>query len=761
MGKNFVTRIVVIFLLLQVGPRLPLPLWGQETGAIVGKVTPAHEHGGFILATARIPDLALKTTVDADGSFRFDGVRPGTYLLEVRVPSLGVALETVTVRAGEEVSVEVPLTAGSHFEEIVVTASADARDPLNLATASASLSGQELALRLESSLGETLAQEAGISSTFFGPGASRPVIRGLAGDRVRMLEGGLGTGDASSVSADHAVTTDPAQAERIEVLRGPATLLYGSSAVGGVVNVIDERIPSSRATSPVGGTVDLRFGTVSDERMGALNANGGSGDWAWHFDIVARQAEAYEIPGFAFRDDPGPDNPLGVVPNTDLETEGARLGATRFFGTRGFLGVAVGGFASNYGLPGGLGHSEAEGLDLELEEEETVRIDLEQRRFDLQGEVKDPFGTGGWFQGLKVRIGGTDYEHVELEGDEEGTLFFNDFVETRVELVQRRRGRLGGSSGVQYLDREFEAVGAEAFLPKTRMDRWALFTFQEVQAGPLAWQFGARYESQNTEPDLSLPARSHAGLSASLGLVWDLDADWSIAASVARSVKLPAPEELYSEGAHVAAQAFEIGDPGLTEESGLGIDLSLRFEREKMSGELTLFRQDFSDFIFQAFTGGIEDGFPVLIYRQADAEFVGAEFKARVELLEKAGHHLHLEVVGDLVEADLDAGQNLPRIPPRRLGAGLHYHSERWNATTEIRWVDDQTAIAPNETFTEGYTLVNASVGYRFLFRNQILDLLLRGRNLTDQEARNHTSLLKDVAPLPGRDLSLALKLYF
>lgn len=762
--------------------------FAEETGSIQGRVGPVHDHD-FVLATARIPDLSLQVDIEGDGAFRFEGIRPGTYLVEVRVPSLGIATERVVVRPGEEAGLEVVLVPGSHSEEIVVTASADARNPYELATPTTSLSGQELALRLESTLGETLSGEPGVSSTFFGPGASRPIIRGLSGDRVRMLEGGIGTGDASGVSADHAVATDPAQADRIEVIRGPGTLLYGSSAIGGVVNVIDERIPTVRPLSELKGRVDLRGGSVDDERHGSLEVNGGSGNWAWHVGASARETDDYEIPGFARlegdeheedeheedeheEDEHEEEAPFGVVPNTDLETRGARAGTTYFFADKGFLGVSVSGFDTEYGLPGGLehaehgeeGHEEEEHEEDEHEEDEheegvPVRIDMEQRRFDVQGQVNQPFAG---FEALKIRLGLTDYEHVELEGDEEGTFFFNDFFETRLELVQARRGRHSGSLGLQYSDRDLEAIGAEAFLPPTATERWAAFTLQEIESGPVRWQFGARFESQDTDPrSVGLSSRSHDGFSASAGLVWQANDQLSLATSLARSTKLPAAEELFSKGLHVATQAFEVGNPDLEEEIGLGLDVSLRLQTGRFSGELTFFRQEFDDFIFQAFTGEEEDGFPVVLYSQEDAEFSGVELKGRIELYERENHHLHLSLVGDLVEAELDAGGNLPRIPPMRFGGGLHYHSESWNASAEVRWVDDQTDVAVNESPTDSYTMVNASLGYRLLLRNQIIDVLVRGRNLTDEEARSHTSFLKNVAPLPGRNVTLSLRFQF
>lgn len=794
--RSFCSRLLLLLGLLAMC-LLPGTALAQDGGTIEGHVTPGHSHD-IVLATARIPDLALQVDVDGDGNFRFDDVPSGSYLVVVRIPSLGATAERAEVAAGETTQLDIVLKPGGHFDEIVVTASADARSNLELATPTTVLSGEELALRVQPTLGETLSQEAGISSTFFGPGASRPVIRGLTGDRVRMLESGLGTGDVSGVSADHAVTADPGQAERIEVIRGPATLLYGSSAVGGVVNVIDERIPSHRATGGVNGDVTLRGNSVDEGRTGSVNLNGGKDRWAWHVDAIARETEDYDIPGFAVLDDDehGDEHEeheeeeheeeeheeeepaFGTVPNTNIETQGGRVGVT-YFGDRGFFGISVSGFETDYGLPGGLEHAEheEEGEHEEHEEEEheeeeheedeheegvPVRIDMEQRRIDLKGEITQPFGA---FQGLKLRLGSTDYEHIELEGDEEGTFFFNEFIEGRLELVQKSRdlksGAIhSGSFGTQLFTRDLEAIGAEAFLPQTQTDRWALFTLQEIETGNVRWQFGARFESQDSDP-ADGPSRSHDGLSGSLGMVWQANDAFSIGASLSRSVKLPAAEELFSNGLHVATQAFEIGDVSLTEEIGLGFDVSLRLEQGPFSGELTFFRQDFDDFIFQAFTGGEEDGFPVVVYSQEDAELSGFELTARIELLDLDDHHLHLRLVGDMVDAELDAGGYLPRIPPTRLGAGLHYHSEGWTASAEVQWVDDQTDVAVNESATEGYTLFNASLGYRVLFKQQILDILLRGRNLGDEDARAHTSFLKNVAPLPGRDVALSLKFLF
>ena len=794
------------------GSLLVLPAaTAQDTGSIAGEL---HTHGDerITLATAKLPELALSAALAEDGTFSFDAVPAGTYLLVVEIPSVGLTSESITVTAGEETAVELEVDHVAHSDEIVVTATGDLRSESELSNAVSVLSEADLQLRMGATLGETLASEPGVSSTAFVPGAGRPIIRGLSGARVRVLAGGLGTGDASAVSADHAVTSEPAHAEQIEVLRGPATLRYGSGAIGGAVNVIDGRIPTSRAAKAVTGTVDLVGGSVADERMGALELNGGAGEWAWSIGAVNRETDPYEIPGHSRLEDDHDDededdhhdeddddhddeddhdeddhdedddheeseehleNPFGVVPNTDLRTESARFGVTRFFGDRGFLGVSVSGFNTEYGIPPGAHqheghqhegeddhHDDGDDHDDDTDhddEEAPVRVDMKQQRVDLRGDV---FLRAAAFEKIEIRMAGTDYEHIEFEGDEPGTLFTNDYFETRVEMFQRVRGASRGSVGIQYSDRDLAAVGAEAYVPPTASNNWAVFTSQEIEQGAVRWQFGARFEQAEHDPHGG-STWSGDGVSASAGLVWRANDTWNLGLSASRSVRLPAGEELFADGIHVATLTYEIGDPTLDAEVGNGLDLSLRKNEGRLQGELTLFRQDFSDFIYQAFTGAQIANVAVIEYSQADAMMTGAELRARIEIAEWGENHVHLELLGDTVDAELDAGGNLPRIPPMRLGAGLHYHGHDWRGAVEWRWVDDQHDVAEQETPTDGYTMLNAHVGRRFVLKNQVLDVLLRGRNLTDEEARVHTSFLKTFAPLPGRDITLSARFWF
>ncbi len=777
---RFFKRAAVCLLTLVIGRGAFSPAMTQPAagGTLTGKVTTL-DGQPVADAEVRIAELNRRTSVDGEGTFRFENVPAGSYLLEASSRRLGGAVQRMRVAAGGTADVTLALDLAVHRDEILVTASPDARSRYEIAQPTSVLSEEELQERLQPTLGETLSSEPGVTSTFFGQGASRPVIRGIGGDRIRVLETGVGAGDASTTSPDHAVSIDPMAAERIEVLRGPATLLYGSSAVGGVVNIIDSRIPSELPDGKLAGTVELRGGSVADERGGAAKLEGAAGRLAWHVDYLKRETDDYEIPGFAesqaFRDaeegeggegeeEEEEAEAFGLVPNSATETESGAVGLS-YVGGNGFLGVSVSGLDTLYGIPGGHHHEGEEGEGGEgeeepHEEEAPVRIDLEQRRWDLRGGLTRSFGV---FRGANVRFGATDYEHVELEGEEIGTVFTNDSWEGRVELLQNRIGSLSGSVGFQALSRDFAAIGAEAFVPPTQTDSQAVFAFEEVERGAWRLQFGARYESQDVTAETEgINDLSFDGLSGSFGVVYQPGQDYSLGISLARSTKLPNAEELFSNGPHIATNAFEIGDPNLDEETSLGLDVTLRKVSGPLTGEITLFANRFDDYIFEQATGGEEDGLPVFQYVQRDAEFRGAELSGVWELFHGEPNHLDVEVGADFVRAELrDTGEPLPRIPPRRLRLGLHYRGDRLQGRIEGIRAEEQDRVSQFELPTEGYTLLNATVGYRFFTSRAIYDVLLRGTNLTDEEARNHVSFLKDLVPLPGRDVSLSLRVSF
>ncbi|MDA8018926.1 MAG: TonB-dependent receptor [Thermoanaerobaculia bacterium] len=815
LAATFVVLVFVAALFFQPGEVLAT----QETGGIHGQVKTS-DGQPVTDAVLTLAGLTAQFPVDDEGRFEIDSLVPGPQLISVSsTRHHEQAIERVEVVAGETVEIEIVLASRIHAEEIVVTAPGGPALDLDIVAPFNVLDGQELAFRVQPTVGETLSNEVGITQTYFAPGASRPLIRGLGADRIKMMENGLDTLDASSASPDHAVSADPMSVERIEVIRGPATLLYGSTAIGGAVNQLDRRIPELRPTSEFFGSVNFRGGSAADERAGSVDLNGGNDRFAWHLDYSALETDDYDIPGFARlegeghgdehdeeHDEHGDDdhddddhdedeheeeeNPFGTLPNSDIRSDSGGIGGTYFFGDSGFVGVSVSGFDTEYGLPGGHGHHEEEGGhddehdedehgddehdedehgedehdddehdEDEHGEEEGVRIDMERVRYDIRGAVTKPFGA---FQSATFRFGYVDYEHVEGEGEGEGTAFFNDAWEARAEFVQKRRGSHKGSFGVQIRSRDFEVVGEEAFVPPAKTENLGIFTFQEFGSGPLRYQFGARYETQETSVlSDTLRDRDFDALSASFGIVRSVSDGYSIGASLARSVKMPTSEELYSDGPHFAVSAFEVGDPGLDEESALGTEISFRKTEGRVTGSINLFYNDFSDFIFQAFTGEEEDGLPVVQYSQADAEFLGGEVDLSIVLFERPHASWNLDLFGDLVRAEFDDGGDLPRIPSARFGGGIHYRSDRLRGGAEVWRVTEQDRVAENETPTDAYTMLNANISYRFFFSSYYLDLILRGTNLTDEEARMHTSFVKDSVPLPGRNISLMARLGF
>jgi iron complex outermembrane recepter protein len=705
-------------------------------------------------ATVTLVELRRSVKTGADGSFRFDNVPPRHYHISAESPRLGSTIGEADVSAGQTRTVEVVIDPLVHAEEIVVTASADSRresevyQPVNV------LSEEELAARIRPTLGETLAQEPGVSSTSFGAGASRPVIRGLGADRIRVLEEGVGTGDVSNISPDHAVSVDPANAEQIEIVRGPATLLYGSNAVGGVVNVISNRIPSRAVTDPLTVTIDSRYSSASEEKSNMLVFDGGFDQFAWHADFTVRDTNDYEIPGPADPFD-DPDHFEGLLENSSLQSRSGTLGGS-WVTDRGFLGLAITNFTTNYGVPG---HAHHEGEEEEEEEEPAVRIDMEQRRYDLRGELAQL----GFFSNVRLRIGVTDYEHVELEGEEIGTEFTNDSFETRVEARHRPFGRLNGTWGVQVTSNDFVAAGEEAYIPPNSSTANAIFAYEELPGEQFDFQFGARYEHQEVNVESgTLRDRHFEGVSGSAGAIWHPRDGYILALSLARAVRLPTATELYANGPHAATRQFERGNEALDEETSSGVDISFRRTAGRFRGELNLFNNSFDGYIYESPTDDVEDGFPVFEFVQRDARFRGVEVLTHTHLVSYGESHLELDLGGDYVRATLaDGGGNLPRIPPMRLGAGLRLHGGPLTALVEVRHTFEQDEIASYETTTDGYTFLNAHLGYRFFVKNTVHDVMLRGNNLTNEFARQHTSTLKEQAPLPGRDITLSYRLLF
>lgn len=655
-----------------------------------------------------------------------------------------------------------PATDPALIETIVITADPFSRTADRLTQPAEILAGEELDRRRASTLGETLEHELGVSTSDFGRGAGRPVIRGQGGPRVLMLENGITAMDASDVSSDHEVSIDPAHAEQIEILKGPATLVYGSSASAGVVNVVDERLPT-KLREGFRGRLRGGFGSNADERSasGRLAYGFGSGtqlavDGAW------LDADDYDIDGNSAVD--GTGNP-GKLLNSAVEKASGSVSAAQFW-DRGSLAASYGRFETEYGLP--------------IEEE--AFIDLEQDRIDLEARVREPFAG---FEALRLRIGQGDYEHTEFEAPgEPGTVFRNDQTEGRFELIHKPFAGFSGVLGVQRRDREFEAIGEEAFVPST--DTRALGVFLVEQA-PTAFgnvEFGVRMDRDRYAPQTGDgPSRQFDPVSFSLGALWELNAHYHLKLYATRAERSPVTEELYSFGPHLATGSFERGDDAFGVERASNIELSLDRHGGALSWRVNLFVQRIADYIYQqevdaglnadgsgvAASDGVADrvdeegafdpiGALLLVdYVADDARFWGAEAEIGYAW-NAASTEWRARLFGDLARGRVDGGGDLPRITPARFGAGLHAHRGPWSASLDATRVHKQDRIASLETETSGYTMLSADLDWTLPAPGGSVLLFLRARNLLDEDARRHTSFIKDFAPLPGASVIAGLE---
>lgn len=728
--------------------------FAQQTASLTGTVK---DPAGRPVAGAVVTLIELNRNIatSAEGRFAFPALPAAHYHLRAERRGYGIATGEADLSAGGARDVEIVINATIHAEEIVVTGSADSRLASEVYQPIDVMDADELSARIQPTLGETLNEMPGVTSTFFGAGSSRPVIRGLGADRIRVLEDGVGTGDVSNISPDHAVAVDPANAEQIEIVRGPATLLYGSNAIGGAVNVITQRVPSRIPGSAVTGSADFRYGSAAEEKSNTLALEGGAKPFAWQASFTLRDTNDYAIPEPPDRFD-DPDEFGGVLENSSLGLRSGTAGLS-WIGDRGFIGGALTSYRTNYGVPGHAHHGEEEGAP-EVEEP-GVRVFMEQRRFDVRGELLQ---LQSFFRNVRLRIGANDYEHREVEGTILGTQFTNDGWEGRLEARHRPFGRVEGTWGVQATAGEFVAAGEEAYIPANRSSTQAVFAYEEVRGERVDVQFGARFERQEVRTLEGVhPDRDFEGISGSLGALYRPFDGYVFALSLARAVRLPTPTELYAFGPHAATAQFEVGNPLLDSETSSGADLSLRKTAGRLQGEINLFSTRFDGYIFESPTGEIEDDFTVYEFLQRDAHFRGAEVSLHSHVWARGDAHVELNVSGDYVRATLAGGENLPRIAPMRVGTGLRLHGGPWSAMAEVRRVLEQDRVAPGETPTGGYTMVNAYVGYRFFLREMGHELMLRGTNLGDQMARSHVSPLKERAPLPGRDISLSYRLIF
>lgn len=671
--------------------------------------------------------------------------------------------------------------------EIIV--SAQGLRELDILAGTSVIEGVELQRNLNGQLGEVLDKLPGVTATGFAPGASRPVLRGFSGERVRVLNDGIGTIDASNTSDDHAVSIDSLTVERIEVLRGPAVLLYGSQAIGGAVNVIDKRIPRRVPDERIHLDALAGYDSVNDayQIAGSVDAPLGRG-FVVHADGSYRKAQDMEIPGFVVSDALRADlladaaeeeaegelaeaaelraiaNQRGILPNSFAETWSANLGAS-FFADGSMLGASVGWYDTSYGLPARPGAEHAHGhegdhddADEGGEDEGPVTIGLRQFRADLRGELA--LGDG-FIEKLITRVGYSNYTHTEFEGTEVGTVFDVQGIEARAEFVQNRNSALRGSFGAQYYFRDFAAIGAEAFVAPNRTDQFGLFALQEYQFGPAQLEGAVRYEITGVDSRTLGVERDYKAFSGALGLSFDTGTGLRAGVNGTRVERAPSGEELFSNGPHVATQAFEIGDPDLSKERAWGIEGYVRGRLGPAQVNFAIYRNWFDDYIYLSETGEEEDGLPVFVYLQDNARYFGLEGQVTVPLYRTERLTLLADLRGDYVRAELTDGTPLPRIPPLRLLGALEAQGARFDARAEVQWFSRQDRTAPFELPTDDFVFVNASLAFKPLRGDDNVTLLLQANNIFDVEGRRHTSFTKEFVPLPGRNLSASVRFSF
>jgi len=687
------------------------------------------------------------------------------------------------------------------FDEIVVTApfaqsEAETMLPFGI------LSGEALREKVANSLGDTLKNEIGVNSASFGSGVGQPIIRGQTGNRVSVLQNGVGLTDASNVSPDHANGVEPLLADRIEVIRGPSTLLYGSGAVGGVVNVIDNRIPEL-LTDQTNFQLEQNYNSVNEENKTVFRLDTSFGNIGLHLNAFTRDNENVDVKGFAIdeaaveslesltaavigeaheeeHEEEEFENTRGFVGNSDGDADGGTAGFS-YVGNQGFLGFAVSTLDNNYGLPPGThahGHEEEAEGEVEEEEVEFVRLNLEQTRYDFKGMLNF---NDSWIESIRATVGYTDYEHREIEifadGESEvGTLYSNEGLESRFILARRPTGDWSGVYGLQISDSEFSAIGEEAFIPASDINNVGWFGIERYSRDRFTAELGLRFETAERDPGGACGYDDNV-MSLSASGLYDLNDNSNLLLAVARSERAPSVEELYSNTSldtcdrftddealvlHAATGLLEIGNPNLEEEVSSNIEFGYRVHSGAVIGEFSAYYNKVDDYIFLDITGEEVEEQPVASYLQRNATFTGLETQLTFTLMQRNNLTGELSLFGDLVNARLDAGGNVPRIPAAKFGTELRYFGDNWSAHLHVTRVNSQDDAGRLELETSGYTLVSIYADYHVsVGRSSEFKLFARGDNLLDEEVRNHASFLKNFSPEPGRGMTLGVRYEF
>lgn len=650
------------------------------------------------------------------------------------------------------------------LDTVTISASGLNLDADSMSTPVLVLEGDALIRSRQATLGDTLAGQPGIHADTFGGGASRPVIRGQTAPRVSVLSDGSPLLDASGISPDHAITTEPLLARQIEVLRGPATLLYGGGAIGGVVNVLDNRVPTRVPERGVEGSVEIQGGTAARERTGAFSLTAGSGEFVFHAEGLKRRSDDYRVPDWT-------DSRLNGSFN---DTWTGSVGAA-WVTPRGYLGLAFSSQNSTYGLPGhsheyeschphgthlhcgshdhsANDHDHDHGHD---HAEDAPYVKLRSHRVDLRGEYLEPFAG---VDRVRLRAGFTDYKHDEIDDGTIATTFKNRGYDARLEVQHRPVAGWSGVIGTSLLHSDFSAEGLESFLPPSTTRNVALFALEEYRTGNWRFELGARHERQKIDPDSTrFQSSSHNGTSVSAGAVWDFAPSYALALSLARSQRLPSAQELYARGVHLATNTYELGSPDLQRETSHNIDLTLRKTAGASTFSAGVFHNRVKNYIYADTLDQFED-FRLIRYSQHDAQFTGAEGHVRYQL----NPVLAATLFGDYVRGRFtNDGGNLPRIPSARVGVKLDANWQAWSGGVELYHVYRQSRLAAYETQTAGYNMLNANIAYKGRYGSADYQLYLRANNLLDKLAYNHASFISTVAPLRGRNVMVGMRMAF
>ena len=719
----------------------------QPGTTITGTLTDSVTLEPIVRAVVVIEELRREVVSDDTARFVVDAVPPGTYHLSVRAPGYTARRTEIVVEASP-VTVDLNIDPEVHYEE-VVSVGPTARSAFESYQPTSVLAGQDLTRVLSGSLGDTLDGQPGVASRSLGPAPSRPVIRGLDGDRVAILEDGQRTGDLSSQSADHGVTINPAAAHKIEVVRGPATLLYGANAIGGLVNVINEQIPTAQHNGYEGGFL-TDIGTGAREGGIAGDMQWGNNRWALHAGGTTRGNGEVRTPA-------------GVIDNSQGRSASADVGLSWTSATH-YIGGSYGYDDMRYGVP--------------VVEDGAIELTPRRHEFTLRAGAKH---LGGFLNSYRVILGVRRYQHDELEATEVGTHFSNDTLDVDVLAGHRKYGRLSGAVGFAAGNRDFEALGDEALSPPVNQKNLAAFVYEELTWPHVTFQFGGRLDRVRYEPGdgtASGPSgprrtnRQFTNVSGSAGFLFRpavaRDAI-TLAGSIARAARNPALEELYFFGVHPGNFAFEIGDPRLESEVGLGVDLSLRWQTRRISGELTWFRNAIDDFIFRAPLMAAQtdaaygsdfdaEGYQVIRFTPADSVLTGVETHTDVHITQDLVAEVGLDYVR-ATNTDLDAP--LPRIPPFRARGGLRYQRNAFQAGGELVAAASQTRVFGAETPTDGYTTFRVFGAYSWQSGPAVSTVTARLDNVANERYFNHLSYIKDFVPEMGRSARLIYSLRF